>query len=242
VGGSCTARETLTSQAWTESVPGPHGAWKVETGGGNWSAAVTAYAVGLNTVGRAASLTVGLVGCVERRVQRNGVGRRWMEVLGHTDGRGLWIGKKFWVQQNSAQFSRLQAGFTRFAGGVCCGSSRRVSLGEFFVLGAVFLNARLGRHRLFLFARAALAARRISTARYDPRCCTPHPDLNAQFHEEEGNRAIVLCMTTGPDERTSANSRTPLPHPTAWLHVYCQYLPSPIPPKIAAPMPKRRPE
>jgi hypothetical protein len=91
-------------------------------------------------------------------------------------------------------------------------------------------------------ARAALAARRISTARYNPRCCTPHPDLNAQFHEEEGNRAIVLCMTTAPDERTSANSRTPLPHPTAWLHVYCQYLPSPIPPKIAAPMPKRRPE
>jgi hypothetical protein len=56
--GSCTAHWTLTSQAWTESVPDPRGAWKVAKGGRTGSAAVTAYAVGARAASRAASLTV----------------------------------------------------------------------------------------------------------------------------------------------------------------------------------------
>jgi hypothetical protein len=127
---------------------------RLRRGGGTRSAAVTAYAVGESAVSRAASLTVSVW---ERAWSDEGsamrVGRRW----GVLAGRGCVLVSPARRLQRVCGCSRVSeiAGWLhgRALAGLlavwCRGSSGRVSKPEFFVLGAVFLYACLGRHRLF---------------------------------------------------------------------------------------------
>jgi hypothetical protein len=221
--GSCTAHWTLTSQAWTESVPDPRGAWKVEKGGRTRSAAVTAYAVGAGAVSRAASLTASAwLGAWSDECSAMVLGADGWGVLA---GGGCVLGLPAHRWQRVGRCSRVSAGYRQasraradgFAGGeVLCEQRSRVD-GRIFRLGCGISGCTPRTSPpVFLFARAALAARRISTARYNPRCRgRPHPDPQRPTPRTRWEIcAIVSCMTTvQPDERTSANSRTPLPQP-----------------------------
>jgi hypothetical protein len=107
----------------------------------------------------------------------------------------------------------------------CCASSRSRVDGRIFRLGCGISGCTPRTSPpVFLFARAALAARRISTARYNPRCLGRRIlILNAQLHDQDRKHVLLyhVCMTYGPAGRTLSYHQphsAPAPPPHRYMY------------------------